>query len=126
MRIPKRRTFGYDIYTRWAADEKSRTYLMALMSHELMHSKQYEHYDRSLSNFGYHYFKEFEKANQSYENNKLEAEAFEDAPRVAAPNCCLVSQRGSEGTESSAMASTRYWQWILRAHQRSSVSRNQG
>lgn len=70
-------TYGYDVYTRWNRGEQSSTYILSLLSHELMHSRQYEQYGKSLSNFGYHYFKEYKKANQNYANNRLEREAFE-------------------------------------------------
>jgi len=48
---------------------------LSLVAHELIHSKQCEQLG-GAGKFGYHYFKEYKRANQSYENNKLEKEAF--------------------------------------------------
>lgn len=46
-----------------------------LLAHELTHSKQCQQLGGE-GKFGYHYFKEFKKAGQNYENNKLEKEAY--------------------------------------------------
>lgn len=47
---------------------------LTLLAHELVHSMQCEQLG-GADKFGYYYFKEFKRANQSYENNKLEREA---------------------------------------------------
>jgi hypothetical protein len=47
---------------------------LTLLAHELMHSRQCEQFG-GVGKFGYYYFREFKKAGQSYENNKLEREA---------------------------------------------------
>jgi hypothetical protein len=47
---------------------------ITLLAHELMHSRQCEQFG-GAGKFGYYYFREFKKAGQSYENNKLEREA---------------------------------------------------
>ncbi|QDT38101.1 hypothetical protein [Stratiformator vulcanicus] len=70
-------TYGYDIYIDFKEGERPREEVISLLAHEMMHTAQFVKYDSSFSNFGYHYFKEFKKANQKYENNKLEKEAFE-------------------------------------------------
>ncbi len=45
-----------------------------LLAHELVHARQCEQLG-GTGKFGYHYFKEFKKAGQNYENNALEREA---------------------------------------------------
>ncbi|QDT98026.1 hypothetical protein [Gimesia aquarii] len=85
-------TYGYDIYTRWQKGEHSDEDVCDLMSHELMHSRQYERFRKSLSNFGYQYFKEYKRSNQNYRNNKLEVEAYEKAP-----HCVSLGVTKSDG-----------------------------
>jgi hypothetical protein len=75
-------TYGHDIYIKWRKGQKPDSYILNMLRHEMMHARQYERFDKSLSNFGYHYFKEYKKANQNYEKNKLEREAFA-AERIA-------------------------------------------
>ncbi len=48
---------------------------IVLLAHELYHCKQYEELG-SLSKFGYHYFFQYKKAEQKYEKNIFEQEAF--------------------------------------------------
>lgn len=76
-------TYGYDIYVRSRRCDLSTDALVALLAHELMHSVQFERWGGSYSNFGYHYFKEFKRANLVYKNNLLETEAFQAQSRVA-------------------------------------------
>lgn len=52
-----------------------------LLAHELFHSRQCEQLG-GAGKFGYHYFKEYKKAGQNYENNKLEREARDFAGRT--------------------------------------------
>ncbi len=47
---------------------------LVLLAHELIHSRQCKQFG-GAGKFGYHYFREFKTAGQSYENNKLEREA---------------------------------------------------
>lgn len=47
-----------------------------LLAHELTHSKQCEQLG-GAGKFGYHYFREYKRAGQTYENNRLEREAFD-------------------------------------------------
>ena len=47
---------------------------LVLLAHELVHSRQCERLG-GMTQFGYAYFKEFKRASQSYEDNKLEREA---------------------------------------------------
>ncbi|WP_243146642.1 hypothetical protein [Scytonema sp. UIC 10036] len=49
---------------------------LTLLSHELIHSKQCKQFG-GADKFGYYYFREFKRAGQIYENNKLEKEANE-------------------------------------------------
>ncbi|MBD2055326.1 hypothetical protein H6F88_04680 [Oculatella sp. FACHB-28] len=46
-----------------------------LLAHELTHSRQCQDYG-GAGTFGFHYFREYKRAGQSYENNRLEREAF--------------------------------------------------
>ncbi|MGE0535578.1 MAG: hypothetical protein AB7O68_11435 [Pirellulales bacterium] len=68
-------TYGYDVYIRWAEDDQPHHVCLALLAHELVHVQQFEKFGKSYSNFGYHYFKEFKRANLKYEDNKLEKQA---------------------------------------------------
>jgi hypothetical protein len=72
-------TYGHDVFIRYSEssiDDSTRTQdRLHLLIHELQHVVQYEKWDSSLSNFGYHYFKKYKQANQSYENNEVEVEA---------------------------------------------------
>ena len=49
---------------------------LTLLAHELIHSRQCEQFG-GAGKFGYHYFREFKRAGQSYENNNLERKADE-------------------------------------------------
>jgi Domain of unknown function (DUF4157) len=49
---------------------------LVLLAHELVHVRQYEEFG-GLEQFGYRYFKEYKRANQVYQDNRLEQEAFE-------------------------------------------------
>jgi len=72
-------TYGHDVFMR----HNESTYnnrgetreMLKTLTHELVHVVQYRKWDSSLSNFGYHYFKKYKQANQSYENNEVEVEA---------------------------------------------------
>ncbi|WP_437807797.1 eCIS core domain-containing protein [Sorangium sp. So ce1078] len=101
-------TYGQYIYVRYAQEDMSVRDRLALLAHELVHVQQFERFGSSLSEFGYQYFREYKRADQNYENNKLEREAFEkvnaafvDAlvndyrEKVTPPSLCLV---GVEGT----------------------------
>lgn len=48
---------------------------LVTLSHEMTHSKQCEQLGGE-GKFGFHYFREFKRAGQNYENNKLEREAY--------------------------------------------------
>ena len=83
-------TFGYDIYIRQNQDSGDYLETLHLMAHELAHSKQFERYGKSLSNFGYHYFKNYKKAGLNYERNRLEVEAENESN--TAMECACSSQ----------------------------------
>ncbi len=68
-----------------------------LLAHELTHSKQCEQLG-GAGKFGYHYFREYKRAGQNYENNKLEREAFDFEEQFA-------------GWLSNQLANTRHFQW---------------
>ena len=55
-----------DIYIRDQNGRNSACDELELLAHELVHTRQFEKYGRSYSNFGYHYFKEYKKANLKY------------------------------------------------------------
>jgi hypothetical protein len=48
---------------------------LVTLSHEMTHSRQCEQLGGE-GKFGFHYFREYKRAGQNYENNKLEREAF--------------------------------------------------
>jgi hypothetical protein len=48
---------------------------LVLLAHELTHSKQCQQLGGE-GKFGFHYFREYKRAGQNYENNKLEKEAY--------------------------------------------------
>jgi len=48
---------------------------LVTLSHEMIHSKQCEELGGE-GEFGFHYFREFKRAGENYENNKLEQEAY--------------------------------------------------
>ena len=75
-------TFGEHIYIRAAQNMQKPRKELALLVHELVHSEQFVEYGKSLSNFGYHYFKEYKKGGQSYSSNKLERDAEQRTRRV--------------------------------------------
>lgn len=77
-------TFGHDIYVKHAKGEQDQEYELAIMAHELVHTQQFERYGNSFSDFGYHYFKQYKRANLNYENNKLEIEAYHRQAEVMA------------------------------------------
>lgn len=49
---------------------------LVLLAHELIHVQQYEELG-TLEKFGYQYFQEYKRADQSYRDNVFEQEAFE-------------------------------------------------
>lgn len=87
-------TYGYDIYVRFGSGENGAEYELSTLCHELVHVQQFEKYDQSYSNFGYHYFKEFKKANQKYEDNAMEIEAFRREAEVSAKVIAAFKQQG--------------------------------
>lgn len=67
--------YGETIYIKRSYEEEDPE-LLVLLAHELVHCKQYNELG-SLGNFGYHYFKAYKHAGESYKDNQLEQEAFE-------------------------------------------------
>lgn len=72
-------TYGHDIFLRQPRPDSPDSDTVHLVVHELAHSLQFEQYGSNLTNFGYHYFKSYKNADQSYENNKLEVAADQTA-----------------------------------------------
>jgi hypothetical protein len=56
---------------------------LIVLAHEMVHVRQC-HQLGGMKKFGYVYFKEYKRANQKYENNKLEKEAFISQRKFAA------------------------------------------
>ena len=69
-------TYGLRIYVKSSKENMEQRERLRLLIHELVHADQYEDYGSSLANFGYHYFKGYKRANQTYEDNKMEVEAY--------------------------------------------------
>jgi hypothetical protein len=67
-------TYCNRIYVRdsYKSDDSQQ---LRTLAHEMTHSKQCEQLGGE-GKFGFHYFREFKRAGQNYENNKLEREAY--------------------------------------------------
>lgn len=76
-------TYGYDIFIRAPAGINEGN--ISVIAHEMVHSEQFERYEASLSNFGYHYFKKYKQAGQDYANNGLEEEARNKESTIPLP-----------------------------------------
>ena len=74
-------TYCNRIYVRDSYKSNDSQQLVTL-SHEMTHSKQCEELGGE-GKFGFHYFREFKRAGQNYENNKLEQEAYSFANQFA-------------------------------------------
>jgi hypothetical protein len=68
-------TFGDIIYIKRAYKPRDGG-LLTLLSHEIYHVKQYKEL-QSISNFGAKYAKEFVNGGFSYDNNRMEIEAYQ-------------------------------------------------
>jgi hypothetical protein len=69
-------TYGRNVYVKGSKSARTDEDRIELLAHELVHVQQYERFGRSLSNFGYQYFREYKRAGLNYRNNKLEREAY--------------------------------------------------
>lgn len=67
--------YGNRIYIKEAYKAEDVNQLV-LLAHELVHVRQYEELG-TLEKFGYQYFQEYKRADQSYKGNVFEQEAFE-------------------------------------------------
>jgi Domain of unknown function (DUF4157) len=67
-------TYCDRVYIRSAYQPKDINQLIVL-AHEMVHVRQCQQLG-GIKQFGYTYFKEYKRANQKYEKNKLEKEAF--------------------------------------------------
>jgi hypothetical protein len=74
-------TYCNRIYVRDAYQNGNRDQLL-LLAHELRHSQQCQELGGS-GKFGYHYFREYKRAGQNYENNAMEKSAVEFANKIA-------------------------------------------
>lgn len=111
--------FGYDIYIRDSKASFSDADRLRLLAHELTHVQQYARFG-GLSNFGYHYFVGYARANFRYRGNKLEQEAFTfenaNADRIAAsyerclhpPTFCLTEVEGALTLRNPTAATMAY------------------
>ncbi len=90
-------TYGHDIYIKYAKGEMDREYELTMVIHELVHVQQYERHGNSYSNFGYHYFKHYKRANLNYENNTMEKEAYQTQVNVMAS----IARSAGAGTATS-------------------------
>ena len=67
-------TYCDRVYIRAPYQPENRQQLI-LLAHEMVHANQCEQLG-GMGKFGYEYFKEYKRANQRYDKNKLEREAF--------------------------------------------------
>lgn len=104
-------TYGHDVYIRAGSRDMTDQQRLETLIHELVHVKQYERYGSSLSNFGYHYFKNYKRANLSYENNKLEREAYETEARLFPQVWRDFQRRVSGGGPGSARPPSLIGHW---------------
>ena len=88
----KGQTFGLDIYI--SDPYETMFQQLALIGHELIHSRQYEERDSNLVKFGYDYFFEFSNAGQSYEDNVMEQDAYSWQWDFIANDCASKSFSG--------------------------------
>lgn len=70
-------TFGYQIYVRDPDASPLDFSRVSVLVHELVHVKQYLRHKSSLEDFGYEYGKDYKRANEVYEDNPMEKEAFD-------------------------------------------------
>lgn len=113
-------TYGYNIYVRSAKENFSARDRLETLAHELVHVEQFERFGKSLSEFGYNYFREYKRAGQNYRNNKLEAEAYDRVDSISdelvagynslrkPPVFCLVGVDGVVTIRNSTTATISY------------------
>ena len=75
-------TYGYDIYVAHSYAPGDFDQVM-LLGHELQHANQFEQYGRSLSDFGYHYFRSWARNGFKYSRNGMEEEASSRETQVS-------------------------------------------
>lgn len=80
-------SFGYKIYVRKNFDQLSREDRVLLLTHELVHARQYREAGESLAKFGERYFRGFVESG-NYEDNPMETEAYD----FAAANEAMILQ----------------------------------
>lgn len=86
-------TFGLNIYI--SDPYKTSFQQLALIGHELVHSRQYKQLDSSLSNFGKDYFEGYKSAGLNYENNRMEREAYSWQSKFIQDDCASQSFSGT-------------------------------
>lgn len=86
--------FGLNIYL--TSPFKSTFSQVALIGHELVHSRQYENLGSSLVMFGMKYFQEYKAANQSYENNEMEIEGYTLQKKIYTDDCASKNFAGKD------------------------------
>lgn len=95
-------TFGLNIYL--SEPYKTNFQQLALIAHELVHSRQYEQRGSSLVLFGKEYFEKYEDAGKTYEGNVMEQEAYTLQYQFIENDCASKNFSGfcPEGTSLSA------------------------
>jgi hypothetical protein len=89
-------TYCNRIYVKDSHQSGNRDQLL-LLAHELRHAQQCQELGGE-GKFGYHYFREYKRAGQNYENNKLEQSAEERANSIASsvPNQLAETQPNAQ------------------------------
>jgi hypothetical protein len=107
---------------------------IVLLAHELTHSRQCEEYG-GAGGFGWHYFKEYYEGGGSYENNRLEREAFDFEAQFASEidnqltqnRAAYFDNRGTvfyaNGTSYCGLASPKHLEFFQRVNQAPSLGR---
>lgn len=103
-------TYGLRIYLRepdpgtWSRDT------LALVIHEMVHSRQYEQVGGTLPSFGYHYFKNWALVGYSYDRHPMELEAERTARQALAAAWAIYASAREQRQEAQfRMLSTARW-----------------
>jgi uncharacterized membrane protein len=76
-------TYGYDVYIKYYRSELDRVERMALIGHEICHTRQYVQRNQSLNKFGRDYFEAYAD-DGGYEANRMEKECYGMEDKIAA------------------------------------------
>lgn len=91
--------FGLNIYL--SEPFKSTFQQIALIGHELVHSRQYETLGSSIPAFGHKYFQKYSEGGAVYDNNIMEIEAYVLQSKIISDDCARNDFSGycTSGTE---------------------------